>query len=64
MVCLQEVTNPFYRVLFDDKRIKKKYKSLGFQKPASWYGCCILSEIPAANIYEYGYMDFDDFKLR
>lgn len=64
VVCLQEVTNHFYKVLFDDKRIKMKYKSLGFQKPASWYSVCILSQLPAANVYEYPYTDFDDYVLR
>lgn len=55
VVCLQECTQKFFEILFADERILSKFKSVGFQKMSSWYGVCILSEWPAANIYEYTY---------
>jgi exonuclease III len=53
IVCLQECTNKFLKMLVENKKILEKFRYFGFQEFQTFYGVVILSQWQPANIYEY-----------
>ena len=55
IICLQECTHKFFKTIFENDDILKKFNHIGFQTMTTFYGVAILSEWPAANIFEYDF---------
>lgn len=55
VLCLQECTTHFIKMLVQNKKVVQKYPHFGIQEFHSFYGVMILSQWPPANVYEYTY---------